>query len=122
MQAQAAARARREHDQATRAAARRATADAKERKRLYVEARKAEATSMASELQERITELDSVLTAGIRQHPPVTFASLKRGPSYPPFDAGGLDRSHPAPRWGAVRSSAAERHRETAGRHGPVSA
>jgi len=49
MEAQAATRARRDHEQATRAAARQATTDAKERKRLYAEARKAEAASMASE-------------------------------------------------------------------------
>jgi restriction system protein len=54
---------------------------------------------MASELPDRIAELDSVLTAGIRQHPLVTFASLKRAPSYPPFDADGLARSQPAPGW-----------------------
>lgn len=76
MEAQAAARARREYEQTTRTAARQATADAKERKRLYVEARKAEAASMASELRDRIAELDSVLTASIRQHSLVTFASL----------------------------------------------
>ena len=76
MEAQAATRARREYEQTTRTAARQATADAKERKRLYVEARKAEAASMASELRDRIAELDSVLTASIRQHSLVTFASL----------------------------------------------
>ena len=90
---------RRDHEQATRAAARQATADVKERKRLYVEARKAEAASMASELRDRIAELDSVLTAGVRQHPLVTFASLKHAPGYPPFDARGLDRPQPAPDW-----------------------
>ena len=93
------ARARRDHEQATRATARQATADAKERKQLYAEARKAEAASMASELRDRIAELDSVLTAGIRQHPLVTFASLKHAPSHPPFDAGGLDRPQPASDW-----------------------
>jgi restriction system protein len=99
MEAQAAARARREYEQTTRTAARQATADVKERKRLYVEARKAEAASMASELRDRIAELDSVLTAGIRQHSLVTFASLKHAPGYPPFDAGGLDHPQPAPDW-----------------------
>ena len=65
MEAQAAMRARREYEQAARASARQATADAKERKRLYAEARKVEAVSMASELRDRVAELDSVLTAGI---------------------------------------------------------
>lgn len=99
MEAQIAARSKREHEQAMRAAARQAATDAKERRRLYVEDRKAEAASMAVELQARVTELDSVLTAGIRQSPLVTFASLKRAPSYPPFDPGGLDRRLPAPNW-----------------------
>ena len=99
MEAQVAARARREYELTTRTVARQATADAKERKRLYVESRKAEAVSMASELRDRIAELDSVLTAGIRQHPLVAFPSLKHSPGYPPFDAGGLDRSRPAPDW-----------------------
>jgi restriction system protein len=99
MEAQAAARARKEREQAAHAAKRQAAVDAKERKRLYIDERKAEAASMASELQARATELDSVLTAGIRQDPLVTFASLKRSPSYPPFDAGGLERPLPAPNW-----------------------
>ena len=103
MEAQAAMRARREYEQAARASARQATADAKERKRLYAEARKAEAVSMASELRDRVAELDSVLTAGIPQSPLVTFASLTHSPGYPPFDAGGLDRPQPAPDW-QVRS------------------
>jgi len=96
VQAQAAERARREH---LKTAAHQATADAKERKRLYPEARKAEAASMTSGVQTRVAELDSVLNAGVRQRPLVTFSSLKRAPSYPPFDAGGLDRPLPGPRW-----------------------
>jgi hypothetical protein len=96
MEAQAAARARSEH---LKTAARQTTADAKERKRLYPEARKAEAASMTSGVQTRVAELDSVLNAGVRQRPLVTFPSLKRAPSYPPFDAGGLDRPLPGPRW-----------------------
>ena len=65
-QTQAAERARREY---LKAAAHQATADAKERKRLYLEARKAEAASMTSGVQTRVAELDSVLNAGVRQRP-----------------------------------------------------
>ncbi len=54
---------------------------------------------MTSGVQTRVAELDSVLNAGVRQRPLVTFPSLKRAPSYPPFDAGGLDRPLPGPRW-----------------------
>ena len=72
---------------------------AKERKRLNLDARKAEAASMTSKLQSRIAELDSVLSTGLRERPLVTFASLKPAPSYPPFEADGLDRPLPPPRW-----------------------
>jgi hypothetical protein len=54
MEAQVAARARRDYEQAARAAARQATVDGKERKRLYTEARKAEAGSMAAELRDAV--------------------------------------------------------------------
>jgi hypothetical protein len=57
MEAQAAARGRREHEQAARAAVRQAAADAKERKRLYIEERKAGAASMALELPACVAEL-----------------------------------------------------------------
>jgi restriction system protein len=99
MQAQAAARAKREHEQAMRKAAQDAAATEKERRRLYVEERKAEAASRAASLQARISELDSVLTSGICQRPLVTFSSLKGPVTYPAFDAGGLDRALPAPGW-----------------------
>jgi restriction system protein len=125
MQAQVAARAKHEHDQALRKATRDAAATEKERRRLYVEDRKAEAASNAASLQARMSELDSVLTSGIRQRPLVTFASLKRSVSYPAFDAGGLDRAIPAPRWeqfapptpsglGKVFGGAARRERQDA--------
>jgi restriction system protein len=85
--------------QAARATARKAAHDQKERQRLYVEDRKAEAALMVSELQTRTAELDSVLVAAIRPIPAVTFASLKRSAAFPAFNAGGLDRSAPQPRW-----------------------
>jgi restriction system protein len=85
--------------QAARAAARKAALNEKERKRLYIEARRAEASSMVSELQARVAELDSVLVAGIRARPAVTFTSLKRSSAFPPFDGGGLEHSTPQPDW-----------------------
>lgn len=85
--------------QAARAAARQATLSEKERKRLYLEDQKTEVASMVSELRVRMEELDLVLVAGIRPYPAVTFTSLKRSPAFPAFNAGGLERAIPQPRW-----------------------
>ena len=89
----------REHEQAQRAAGRQAAASDRERKRLYIEDRKADAAAMAADLQARIAELDSVLTAGLHQRPGVSFASLKHSAEMPPFDPGGLDRPVAEPQW-----------------------
>jgi restriction system protein len=97
--AQQAARAAREHEQQGRASARKAIANERERKLRYIEDRKAEAASMTVELQARVTELDSVLIASLRPRRGVSFASLRQVVRYPPFDAGGLDRTAPEPRW-----------------------
>jgi len=94
-----AARGIRQEQQARRADARSAAFDEKERKRLYLEDRKEEAALMSSALQDRVTELESVLAANVRPRPDVTFASLKRAVTYPKFDAGGLERPTPPPRW-----------------------
>ena len=59
----------RAREQASRAALRQAAARERERKRLYIEDRKAEAAAMGAELQARVTELDSVLRTGIQQRP-----------------------------------------------------
>jgi restriction system protein len=88
----------REFEQAQRAARRQAAADERERKRLYIEDRKAEAAAMAADAQDRIAELDSVLTDGL-QGPGVSFASLKHSVKMPPFDPAGLDRPAAEPQW-----------------------
>src|SRR5690242_15829383 len=54
---------------------------------------------MSQALQGRVTELDGVLTAGIRTGPLVTFRSLKRQETYPQFDPGPLGESLPPPLW-----------------------
>lgn len=99
VQQQAAARALREHQQRERATARQAAADQREYKRMYLEDRKAEASEMAEEVHTRIAELDSVLVAGIRSRPVVTFASLRKVVRHPPFSPEGLDKVPPEPRW-----------------------
>jgi restriction system protein len=89
----------RDFEQAQRATKRQAAADERERKRLYVEDRKAEAAAMAADVQARIAELDSVLTDGLHQGPGVSFASLKHSVEIPSFDPGGLDQSAAEPQW-----------------------
>ncbi|WP_285565945.1 restriction endonuclease [Actinoallomurus iriomotensis] len=96
---QAAKKAEREHEQARRAAARQAAQNERERKRLYIEERKAEAADLAADLQARIEELDSVLITGVRSRLDISFASLKRAFQSPPFDPGGIDRPIPRPQW-----------------------
>lgn len=89
----------REYEQAQRAAGRQAAANDRERKRLYIEDRKAEAAAMAADMQDRITELDSLLNAGLHRGPGVSFASLKHSVQMPPFDPAGLDRPISEPQW-----------------------
>jgi Pentapeptide repeats (8 copies) len=90
----------RDREQARRDAIRQAAADERERKRLYIEDRNAEAAAMAADLQIRMAELDSVLTAGLHQAPPgISFASLKHTVEMPPFDPGGLDSPVAEPQW-----------------------
>ena len=89
----------RDREQARRAAIRQAAANERERNRLYIEDRKAEAEAMAADLQNRIAELESVLTDGVRWRPTVSFASFKRTVEMPPFDPGGRDRPLTEPQW-----------------------
>jgi restriction system protein len=90
----------REAAKAERDRKRQAAANERERKKLYVEDRKAEAAAMAEDVRARLAELDGLLTAGIRDRPVVTFASLRRTDTYPPFDAGRLGEPLPSPVWG----------------------
>jgi restriction system protein len=92
-------KAARDRDQARRAAVRQAAASERERKRLYIEDRKSEAAAMVADLQTRLAELDSVLTAGIRQGHGLTFASLKRAVEMPAFDPERLDQPIAEPQW-----------------------
>lgn len=96
---QAQARAAREEAKAARDRKRQAAADERERKKLYIQDRKAEAAAMADDVQGRLAELDGLLTAGIRDQPVVTFASLRRTDTYPAFDAGQLGEPLPPPVW-----------------------
>jgi restriction system protein len=92
-------RVEREHERARRAAEREAAANERERRRLYVESRKAEAAELTADIRERLAELDSILVSGLDGSTWLTFAAMKRTANVPPFDAGGLDRPIPPPRW-----------------------
>jgi hypothetical protein len=54
---------------------------------------------MAADVRARLAELDGLLTDGIRDRPVVTFGSLRRTDTYPPFDPGQLGEPLPAPAW-----------------------
>jgi restriction system protein len=95
----AVAKAARDREQARRGAIRQAAANERERKRLYIEDRKAEAAAMTADVQARIAELDAVLTGGLHQRSGVSFASLKHTVEMPPFDPAGLDRPFAEPQW-----------------------
>jgi restriction system protein len=91
------ARARREEARAEREAAQKAAATERERKRLHVEQRQAEAEQMAVELNARMRELDTLLTAGLAAGDGPSFGSFKRTFEAPPFDPQGLDEPGPDP-------------------------
>ena len=92
-------RAQRERARAEKATAQKAAADLKEAKRLYLEGREAEAGEMSRALEGRVTELDGTLTTGVRTGPLVTFRSLKRQETCPPFAPGPLGEPLPLPLW-----------------------
>jgi restriction system protein len=98
---QAAARAAREHERAIKAAQRQRAATERERKQLYIETRKDEASDMVAELAERLEEIETVLVTGIRTGSLLTFAELRKTPAVSPFDPGDVGRPIPGPNWGS---------------------
>ncbi|MFI5485657.1 restriction endonuclease [Micromonospora echinaurantiaca] len=103
-QAQAAAyrqhqQLRREAERAMKAAQRSAAANERERKRLYAEARGAEVAAANSDLQIRLGQLDSLLTATLDVDDHIDFRSLKKKVSHPPFNPGALGTPLPPPDW-----------------------
>jgi restriction system protein len=87
------------HKKQLRLREREAAATERERKRLYVEDRKAEAADLTAAVVEQVTDLESVLRDGLTHTPDVSFEGLKLEFEDPPFDAGGLDQPLPAPEW-----------------------
>jgi restriction system protein len=98
---------------------RQAAASERERRKLYIEDRKAEAAAMAADVRARLAELDELLKAGVRDRPVVTFPSLRRTDTYPPFDPGQLSEPLPAPGMGGFRPGTAVRDREDPRRYRP---
>jgi restriction system protein len=96
---QSQARVAREAAKAERDRRRQAAANERERKKLYVEDRKAEAAAMAEAVHDRISELDGLLKTGILDRPVVTFASLRRTDRHPAFNPGALGKPLPPPLW-----------------------
>lgn len=95
----AVASAQRAEEARRREVARQAAANERERKRLYVEGRKAEAATLTDEVEQRVSELRSVLATRLASPVGVSFGSLKRQADRPRFDPGGLDKPAPAPDW-----------------------
>ncbi|OZV82991.1 hypothetical protein CA850_05645 [Micromonospora echinospora] len=105
-QRQAQAAAHRHHQQlvraaesARKAAERAAAADARERKRLYVEVRLAEVAANNSELLSHLEELDNLLTATLTVDDHIDFGRLKKSVEHPAFNPGSLGNPLPPPDW-----------------------
>ena len=79
-------------DTRRREAARRAATSERELQRLYIDGRRAEAATLTSEVEHRISTLASVLGAGLAEPLDVSFASLKQTYEFAPFNPAGLQR------------------------------
>jgi hypothetical protein len=89
------------HEKQQRLREREAAVNERERKRLYVEDRKAEAADLTAAVTDQVIELESVLRDGLSNAPVDPFDELKRAFEAPPFDAGGLDKPLLPPEWEA---------------------
>ncbi|GLY97380.1 restriction endonuclease [Actinoplanes sp. NBRC 103695] len=100
---------RRNHDlavaaaqQAAAAAAQQAESDAerkREHRRLYAEARSADAASLNADLRARLSDLDSLLLSTLDVDDHIDLDQFKKPAQAPPFDPGPLGRPHPEPSW-----------------------
>ncbi|MFD2764263.1 restriction endonuclease [Micromonospora eburnea] len=82
-----------------KAAERAAAADERERKRLYAEARSAEARAANSDLQVRLEELEQLLVATLDVDDHIDFRRLRKSVTHAPFNAGMLGSPLPPPDW-----------------------
>ncbi|MEV6492442.1 restriction endonuclease [Actinoplanes sp. NPDC051633] len=84
------------------AAAQRAAADAemhRESRRLYVEARTADAAAANADLRARLSDLDSLLHSTLDVDDHIDLDRFKKPAEVPPFDPGPLGRPIPEPSW-----------------------
>jgi restriction system protein len=96
-QARAQAAARREAERARAAYLRARAAEEKERKRLYAESRAADAAAMNDDLEAAVSALEGLLAASLRAGDLVSFSSLKKPASPPPWEHAELEQPGPAP-------------------------
>jgi restriction system protein len=90
-------------ERAREQAAKKAEAEriANERKRAAAEsaARDEDAFSKSAALDERITELETLMLSSLTRNPRITFTSLKRSIIIPPLSLGALANAIPPPQW-----------------------
>ncbi|MFF5177653.1 restriction endonuclease [Micromonospora sp. NPDC000316] len=96
----------REAERARKAAERASAADARERKRLYVEARIAEVAANNSDLQAHVDELDALLVATLDVDDHIDLRRLRKTVKHPPFKPGALANPLPPPDWRRFEPSA----------------
>lgn len=65
----------------------------------YLQSMEAEADLENRELNQRVSQLESILLDGLKVSWPVDFESMKRPLMLPPFDAQGADQPAPEPSW-----------------------
>jgi len=96
-QVRAQAAARQEAERARTAYLRAAAAEEKERKRLYVESRMADVAAINDELEAAVKALEDLLAAALRAGDLLSFSSLKRPASPPPWRHQALEQAQPPP-------------------------
>ena len=96
-QARAQAAVRREADRARAAYLRAQAADERERKRLYTESRVAEVAARNDDLEAEITALQNLLALTLTVNDRISFSSLKKPATVPPWRHAALEKPEPPP-------------------------
>ena len=91
------------------AAAQQAASDAarkREHRRLYVEARSADAAAANADLRGRLSDLDALLASTLDVDDHIDLDRFKKPAAMPPFDPGRLGRPIPPPSWDSYEPAA----------------